>query len=89
MRGLSEGGCRVLDYGLAATPMNYWAIVTSNAAGGVQVTASHNGPQYNGFKVSKEGAVPVDYAAGLDRVEAWVMNAEANGTPTTAATRAR
>lgn len=74
-RGLSAGGCEVLDIGLAPTPMNYWANVHYGAAGSVSVTASHNGPEYNGFKVSGPGAVPLDYAAGLRGVEAWVQSA--------------
>ncbi len=76
IRGLRDGGCDVVDIGLAATPMNYWANNFYRAAGSVQVTASHNGPQYNGFKVSGAGAVPLDFSTGLDRVEAFVYRAE-------------
>ena len=72
LRGLSDGGCDVIDIGLAATPMNYWANNFYRAKGSVQVTASHNGPQYNGFKVSGEGGTPFDYATGLDKVERYV-----------------
>jgi len=80
-RGLLEGGSDVIDVGLAATPMNYWAINQYGAAGGVQVTASHNGPEYNGFKVSGPLAAPLDFATGLDKVEAYVLAAEAQGAP--------
>src|SRR5687768_14006158 len=48
--GLSQGGCDVIDVGLAATPVNYWANNYYGAAGSVTVTASHNGPAYNGYK---------------------------------------
>ncbi len=78
-RGLRDGGCDTIEIGLAATPMNYWAINHYRARGGVQVTASHNGPQYNGFKVSGERAAPLDYSTGLDRVEAYVLEAQKNG----------
>jgi len=81
IRGLSEGGCEVLDVGLAATPMNYWANVEYKARGSVTVTASHNGPEYNGFKVSGAGATPLDYASGLNRVESFVLGAEAGEVP--------
>jgi phosphomannomutase len=80
-RGLQEGGCDVIEVGLAATPMNYWAINHYGAAGGVQVTASHNGPEYNGFKVSGSNAAPLDYSTGLDKVEAYVLAAEKDGAP--------
>ena len=75
-RGLSEGGCSVIEVGLAATPMNYWAINHYGAQGGVQVTASHNGPDYNGFKVSGRGAAPFDYVSGLNMVEDYVLSME-------------
>lgn len=76
VRGLSEGGCDVIDVGLAATPMNYWANNFYGAQGSVTVTASHNGPEYNGFKVSGPGATPRDFITGLDKVEAFVLEAE-------------
>lgn len=76
IRGLSEGGCDVIDAGLAATPMNYWANNFYDAKGSVTVTASHNGPTYNGFKVSGPGATPRDFVTGLDKVEAFVLQAE-------------
>ena len=82
-RGLRDGGCDTIEIGLAATPMNYWAINHYNARGGVQVTASHNGPQYNGFKVSGERATPLDYSTGLDKVEAFVLETQKNGAPAT------
>jgi phosphomannomutase len=80
-QGLCEGGCPVLDIGLAATPMNYWANVHYRARGSVMVTASHNGPRYNGFKVSASNTTPIDYSTGLDRVEARVRAWEAEGDP--------
>jgi phosphomannomutase len=80
-RGLMEGGCDVIEVGLAPTPMNYWAINHYGAAGGVQVTASHNGPEYNGFKVSGPNASPIDFSTGLDKVEAFVYAAEKDGAP--------
>ena len=80
-RGLREGGCSVIEVGLVATPMNYWAINHYNARGGVQVTASHNGPEYNGFKVSGPAATPLDYISGLNMVEAFVLDAEKSAMP--------
>ncbi len=65
--GLRDGGLDVLDIGLATTPMNYFAVGHLKAAGGVQVTASHNPAQYNGLKFSKRDAQPVsgDYGIAL------------------------
>ena len=78
-RGLRDGGCDVIEAGLVATPMNYWVINQYNARGGVQVTASHNGPEYNGFKVSGPNATPLDFISGLNMVEQYVLDAEKTG----------
>jgi phosphomannomutase len=81
IRGLSEGGCEVLDMGLAATPMNYWANVHYKSGGSVMVTASHNGAQYNGFKVSGENATPLDFLTGLNEVKAFIEEAMMGNFP--------
>jgi len=84
IEGLCDGACTVIDVGLAATPMNYWANAHFGAVGSVQVTASHNGPEYNGFKVSGPGATPRDFASGLDKVETFELRAEAGEMPPSA-----
>jgi len=65
MAGLNYGGASVIDLGLIDTSLMYFAINYLDCAGGVMVTASHNPPQYNGFKVSKRRAKPVGEATGL------------------------
>ena len=80
-RGLREGGVNTVEVGLAPTPMNYWAINRYQTAGGVQVTASHNGPAYNGFKVSGANATPRDYDGTLRYVEEYVLDALRDGDP--------
>ncbi len=70
--GLTAAGLDVLDIGLATTPMNYFATGHTKAAGGVQVTASHNPAQYNGFKFSRHGARPVSGDHGIALMEAKV-----------------
>ena len=79
--GLTEGGLDVLDIGLATTPMNYFAIGTTGAAGGVQVTASHNPAAYNGFKFSRHGARPVSGDHGIALMERKIA---ANDLPSAA-----
>ncbi|TFZ07237.1 phosphomannomutase/phosphoglucomutase [Ramlibacter henchirensis] len=54
MRGLAEGGLDVVDIGLATTPMLYFA-ATTLARSGIQVTASHNPRDDNGFKLLLAG----------------------------------
>lgn len=70
--GLRTAGFEVWDIGLATTPMNYFAIGHLQASAGVQVTASHNPAQYNGFKFSRRQAIPVSYETGIGALEAKV-----------------
>jgi phosphomannomutase / phosphoglucomutase len=51
--GLTATGCRVTDIGVCPTPVLYFSIHHLNREGGVMVTASHNPPQYNGFKICR------------------------------------
>src|SRR5579872_7362369 len=45
--GATSQGCDVVDYGMIATDMLYFAVAKDGLDGGVQVTASHNPKQYN------------------------------------------
>ncbi|HKV10691.1 MAG TPA: phosphomannomutase/phosphoglucomutase, partial [Thermoanaerobaculia bacterium] len=76
IEGLTDAGLDVLDIGLASTPMNYYAIGHFKAAGGVQVTASHNPAQYNGFKFSRHGARPVSGDHGIALMEQKVAEGD-------------
>lgn len=61
-----KGNVIVLD--LATTPMLYWATAYYGYDGGIEVSASHNPPQYNGFKLVREKAVPVGEKTGLKKI---------------------
>lgn len=49
--GLQAAGLEVLTIGLGPTPMMYFAVHFLGADGGIQITGSHNPPDYNGFKL--------------------------------------
>jgi len=49
--GLINSGCQVIDIGTVVTPAFYFACMHYHADGGVMVTASHNPPEFNGFKL--------------------------------------
>lgn len=51
MEGLTATGCHVTDIGVCTTPISYFSIRHLEKEGSVMVTASHNPPEYNGFKV--------------------------------------
>ncbi|MDO4878934.1 MAG: phosphomannomutase/phosphoglucomutase [Neisseria sp.] len=54
--GLADSGVSVLDVGMVATPMLYFAAVKECSGSGVMITGSHNPPDYNGFKMMLAGA---------------------------------
>jgi phosphomannomutase len=67
--GITLSGANVVSIGLATTPTIYFATATQGFDAAVQITASHNPAEYNGLKVCKTGALPVDYANGLADLE--------------------
>jgi phosphomannomutase / phosphoglucomutase len=50
--GLTECGVEVVDIGIVPTPLLYWSLHHLGVVGGIQITGSHNPPEYNGFKLS-------------------------------------
>ncbi|MEQ2129890.1 phosphoglucosamine mutase [Caldanaerobacter subterraneus KAk] len=51
IKGLTSTGCDVLDVGVLTTPAFYYSNILYNSQAGMMITASHNPPQFNGFKV--------------------------------------
>jgi phosphomannomutase/phosphoglucomutase len=49
--GLTSAGASVVDIGVVPTPMLYWSLHHLPVVGGIQITGSHNPPEYNGFKL--------------------------------------
>jgi phosphomannomutase/phosphoglucomutase len=50
-RGIQKSGIHVIDIGMVATPMVYFAAYHLGTNCGVMVTGSHNPPDYNGLKM--------------------------------------
>ena len=58
LSGLMATGCKVLDLGVASTPTCGVMVTALGAAGGLQLTASHNPIEWNGLKpFSPRGSV--------------------------------
>ncbi len=55
MAGINAAGVDALNVGLGPTPMLYYAASTEQVDGGIQITGSHNPPDYNGFKMVFQG----------------------------------
>jgi phosphomannomutase / phosphoglucomutase len=52
VEGLTSCGRDVVDVGVVPTPLLYWSLHHVGVSGGIQITGSHNPPEYNGFKLS-------------------------------------
>ena len=63
---LVESGYKVLDIGVVATPIFYFAHKHLDAQQGIMITASHNPKDFNGFKVFKGEATI--YGAEIQKI---------------------
>ncbi|MBN9789110.1 phosphomannomutase [Pseudonocardia sp. TMWB2A] len=55
VKGLNESGIHAVRVGEGPTPMLYYGSETLGVDGGIQITGSHNPPDYNGFKMVFQG----------------------------------
>ncbi len=53
--GIRSTGTHVIDIGMVATPMLYFATYHLGTQSGVEITGSHNPPEYNGLKMVLAG----------------------------------
>ena len=55
IKGITSTGVNVIDVGTVPTPVLYYATEVFQTDGGLQITGSHNPPEYNGFKMVVKG----------------------------------
>ena len=82
--GATAQGADVVDYGMIATDMLYFAVARDGHDGGVQITASHNPKQYNGMKMVRQEAFPLSGDAGISDIRDMIAAdraAAAGGAP--------
>jgi phosphomannomutase len=72
--GATSQGCNVVDYGMMATDMLYFAVAREAHDGGVQITASHNPKQYNGMKMVRKDAWPLSGDEGLAEIRQMIAD---------------
>src|SRR5438445_2332869 len=72
--GATSQGADVVDYGMIATDMLYFAVARDKHDGGVQITASHNPKQYNGMKMVRQEAFPLSGDEGLLEIRQMIEN---------------
>ena len=50
VKSLVDSGKDIINLGILPTPVNYFSMFHLDLSASVQVTGSHNPPEYNGFK---------------------------------------
>lgn len=74
IRGITDQGADVIEIeGLCSTPRSYFSCWFLRAPASIMVTASHNPGQYNGFKFTREKAIPISGNTGIKDIEQLVM----------------
>lgn len=80
IEGILDDGVNVEDFGMVSTPTFYFGVAYFKYDGGVQVSASHNPKEWNGFKLVRERAIPITKPTGMERIrEAIEKRAFARG----------
>jgi phosphomannomutase len=72
-KGIIDQGAKVIDIRLSTTPMLYFTVAHFKFGGGIEISASHNPPQYNGFKLVREKAIPISEKSGIKEIEKMVL----------------
>lgn len=72
VRGLTAAGCRVSDIGTVITPLFYYTREYYRIGAGIMITASHNPPGDNGFKIALGGSMLYgDDLQNIRRLAEW------------------
>jgi phosphomannomutase len=74
IEGARMQGADVVDYGMMATDMMYYAVASDGLDGGAQITASHNPKEYNGIKLVRREAFPLSGEAGLGEIRDMILD---------------
>ncbi|RLE47756.1 phosphomannomutase/phosphoglucomutase [Candidatus Woesearchaeota archaeon] len=64
--GITDQGADVVDIGLTSTPVCFFEAEKNDV---VMVSASHNPPEYNGFKITQKGVIKLGKETGLKKIE--------------------
>ena len=73
IQGALSQGADVVDLGMMATDMLYFAVASRGFDGGAQITASHNPSQYNGVKMVRAEAMPLSGDEGLAEIRDMIL----------------
>jgi len=67
IKGVINQGSEIVDIGIGTTPFFYFLVSTLKPDGGIMLTASHNPPDFAGFKIRGAGGKPISLGAGLEK----------------------
>lgn len=73
-KGILNEGAAIIDIGLSPTPVFYFAVWKYGFDGGVLSTASHNPPEYNGFKIVGKEARMIGDNTGLKEIKKMAIS---------------
>ena len=73
IEGIRDQGADVADLGLVSTDALYFAVGKYGYPAGVMITASHNPPEYNGFKICREEAKALSMDEGIGQIRDLVL----------------
>ena len=76
IEGLIDAGVNVIDIGLASTPTFYFAVGYYGYDGGINVSASHNPKEYNGFKMVRDKGRPISGDTGIMTIRDLAVKGE-------------
>jgi phosphomannomutase len=68
IQGARSQGAEVVDIGVVGTDMLYYYVASRGLDGGAIITASHNPPEYNGIKMTRQGALALSGDAGIKEI---------------------
>lgn len=78
IEGINSTGTDVVDAGMVPTPVIYYGSKDRGFQGSAVVTASHNPPEYTGFKFCKEDALAMSRKGGMKEIERLYNQGEFN-----------
>ena len=74
IQGMTDAGVNVVDVGLISTDMLYFGVGNYQTDGGIQVTASHNPPEWHGFKLVRKGPVAMTLESGIEKMRDFIIS---------------
>ncbi|MBN2053232.1 phosphomannomutase/phosphoglucomutase [Candidatus Woesearchaeota archaeon] len=78
-KALIDIGVTVFDIGMCPTPLVSYTVAKKNMPGGIMISASHNPPDYNAFKLIQNPCFQLSSPGGMDDIRKYVQNPDIIG----------